>query len=148
VLVESVLAFVEDKARAIGECIRVTKPGGYVGLNEALWLTEPPADKVAQTQGLGTEILTEAAWRALWDSLNLHHSQIEIASVEARTETRDRIEWAGWSWVLKAWRRVLGQYVKNPAFRQALKEQFDTPMELFRCLGYGLSVGQKPTGDV
>jgi len=97
VLVESVLAFVEDKARAIGECIRVTKPGGYVGLNEALWLTEPPADKVAQTQGLGTEILTEAAWRALWDSLNLHHSQIEIASVEARTETRDRIEWVGWS---------------------------------------------------
>jgi arsenite methyltransferase len=35
VIVESVLAFVEDKPRAIRECIRVTKPGGYVGLNES-----------------------------------------------------------------------------------------------------------------
>ena len=34
VIVESVLAFVDDKPRAIRECIRVTKPGGYVGLNE------------------------------------------------------------------------------------------------------------------
>ena len=34
VIVESVLAFVDDKACAIRECIRVTKPGGYVGLNE------------------------------------------------------------------------------------------------------------------
>lgn len=31
---ESVLAFVGDKQRAIREMVRVTKPGGYVGLNE------------------------------------------------------------------------------------------------------------------
>jgi ubiquinone/menaquinone biosynthesis C-methylase UbiE len=41
VVCESVLAFVEDKRRAIGECVRVTKPGGHVGLNEGLWLTDP-----------------------------------------------------------------------------------------------------------
>ena len=29
---ESVIAFVEDKQQAIRECVRVTKPGGYVGL--------------------------------------------------------------------------------------------------------------------
>jgi arsenite methyltransferase len=35
VMVESVVAFVGDKARAIRECVRVTRPGGYVGLNES-----------------------------------------------------------------------------------------------------------------
>ena len=31
---ESVLAFVEDKPRAIRECVRMARPGRYVGLNE------------------------------------------------------------------------------------------------------------------
>ncbi|MFX1555480.1 MAG: class I SAM-dependent methyltransferase, partial [Promethearchaeota archaeon] len=40
VLCESVLAFIEDKPRAIRECVRVVKPGGYVGLNETFWIEE------------------------------------------------------------------------------------------------------------
>lgn len=32
VIVESVLAFVTDKPRALAECIRVTRPGGHVGV--------------------------------------------------------------------------------------------------------------------
>ena len=46
VFVESVLIFVEDKARAIRECVRVTKPGGYVGLNEGFWTEQPSTELV------------------------------------------------------------------------------------------------------
>jgi len=37
VIGESVIAFPEDKQRAVNECVRVTKPGGYVGFNESTW---------------------------------------------------------------------------------------------------------------
>ena len=48
VIVESVLAFVEDKQRAIREGVRVTKPGGYVGLNEMFWIKEPSPEIAGQ----------------------------------------------------------------------------------------------------
>jgi ubiquinone/menaquinone biosynthesis C-methylase UbiE len=48
VFCESVLAFVEDKTRAIQECVHVTRPGGYVGLNETYWIKEPSPEMVAQ----------------------------------------------------------------------------------------------------
>ena len=35
VIVESVLAFVENKKKAVQEVMRVTKPGGYMGINES-----------------------------------------------------------------------------------------------------------------
>jgi SAM-dependent methyltransferase len=50
VFCESVLAFVEDKPRAIGECVRVTRPGGYVGLNETYWIKEPSPEMVARVR--------------------------------------------------------------------------------------------------
>ena len=34
VITESVTAFPEDKQKAVNEYVRVTKPGGYIGLNE------------------------------------------------------------------------------------------------------------------
>ncbi|MDI6799669.1 MAG: class I SAM-dependent methyltransferase [Actinomycetota bacterium] len=39
VICESVVAFAHDKAEVLKECARVTKVGGYVGLNETTWLT-------------------------------------------------------------------------------------------------------------
>jgi len=38
VITESVTAFPPDKGLAIKEYARVTKPGGFIGLNEATWL--------------------------------------------------------------------------------------------------------------
>ena len=53
VFCESVIAFVEDKHRAIQECVRVTKPGGYVGLNESFWVEAPSPEDVARAGALG-----------------------------------------------------------------------------------------------
>ncbi|MGB3904086.1 MAG: class I SAM-dependent methyltransferase, partial [Anaerolineae bacterium] len=38
VIAESVTTFIEDKQSAVSEYARVAKPGGYVGLNEEIWL--------------------------------------------------------------------------------------------------------------
>lgn len=43
VVCESVTAFPEDKRKAVSEYVRITKPGGHIGLNETTWLKTPPA---------------------------------------------------------------------------------------------------------
>ena len=75
VICESVLAFVADKPRAIRECIRVAKSGGYVGLNETFWSAEASPELVARAQaalGLGADILSAVTWRVLWEESGLH----------------------------------------------------------------------------
>ena len=144
VICESVLAFIEDKPRAIRELVRVVKPGGYVGLNETFWIEEPPPERAEQAREWGTNILTAEAWQALWGESRLQDRVVRTYQIDARTEVKSRIRWIGWSWILKAWYRVLSLYLKNPAARQFIKEQLgSTPREMFGCLGYGLFVGRK-----
>ena len=88
IICESVLAFVEDKVRAIGECVRLTKPGGYVGLNEAVWLEEPSPEKAAQAVELGTDILTVDAWQELWERSGLLDRVVNIRQINARQEVK------------------------------------------------------------
>ncbi len=44
VICESVLGFVDDKDRAVRELARVTKPGGWAGINASLWVGELPPE--------------------------------------------------------------------------------------------------------
>jgi len=146
VLCESVMAFVEDKQRAISECVRVTRPGGYVGLNEGLWLSPPTESMVERVKAaIGPSVPTEQESRTLWESSGLTQRTIRIGRVEPRAEVRSRIRWIGLRWMLRAWGRALRLYLANPGMRQAIKNQFDVPMDVFEYAGYGLFVGRKPT---
>ena len=144
VIAESVLAFVEDKEAAIHELIRVTRPGGYVGLNETYWIREPSAELLAQSIHIGSEIISEAEWRAIWEALPLEERTIETFSLEAKQEVWDRIGWVGCRSVLLAWGRVIKLLFSNPRAREALKQQLGTPAEMINAMGYGLFVGRKP----
>jgi SAM-dependent methyltransferase len=144
VICESVLIFVEDKAQAIRECVRVAKPGGYVGLNEAVWIKQPSPELVAQVKdAIGPFIPTQEAWEALWGASGLQDRVVKIRQVDARTEVRSRIQWIGWRWLLGAWGRGLRLYITKPAVRQSIKEVFDVPAEVFQYAGYGLFAGRK-----
>ena len=144
VFAESVLVFVEDKARAIRECVRVAKPGGYVGLNEGLWIKQPSPEMVARVKdAIGPFIPTNETWQALWEASGLQERVVKICQVDARTEVKSRIRWIGWRWLLGAWGRGLRLYVTNPAVRQSIKEMFDVPPEVFEYAGYGLFAGRK-----
>ena len=144
VLCESVLAFVEDKTRAISECVRVTKPGGYVGLNEGLWLKEPPPGMAERVKdAIGPSVPDEEAWRSLWEASGLQDRVVRIRQVDPRAEVRSRIGWIGWPWILRAWGRALHLYVRDRAIRQSIKQQLGVPTDVFRFAGYGLFAGQK-----
>ena len=146
VLCESVLDFVDDKAGAIRECVRVTKPGGRVGLNEGVWLAEPPPGMVEQVKdALGSAVPTEECWRSLWENSGLQDREVRIRQVDSRTEIESRIRWIGWRWMLRAWGRALRLYLSNPSVRRSIKRQFDVPRDVFEFAGYGLFVGSKAT---
>lgn len=147
VFCESVLAFVKDKRRAIQECIRVSKPGGYVGLNEAYFTTELSPDLVARAQAsLGTDVPTDSVWRTLWAESALQDQVVRLYPIVPRVEIKDRIEWIGWRWVVKGWGRFMRLYIAHPEIRQSLREMFDAPAEVMQKMGYGLFVGRKPLG--
>jgi arsenite methyltransferase len=144
VFAESVLIFVEDKARAIRECVRVTKPGGYVGLNEGFWTERPPAELIARAErAVGPCVPTLETWQALWAASGLQEQVVQTRQIDAGREVKSRIQWIGWRWLLRAWGRGLRLYIAHPAIRQSIKEQFDVPPEVFQYLRYGLFVGKK-----
>jgi SAM-dependent methyltransferase len=144
VFLESVMIFVEDKARAIREYVRVTKPGGYVGLSEGFWTEQPRPELVALARdAVGPCVPTKEAWRALWEASGLRERVVQTRQIDASTEVRSRIEWIGWRWLLRAWGRALRLCITNPSIRQSIKAQFDVPPEVFQYLGYGLFVGKK-----
>ncbi len=145
VIVESVVAFVEDKARAIRECTRVARPGGYVGLNESFF-TQAPTPKLAQmmrrTCG-GIDPPTLTTWQTLWDASGLQDRLTRTYSIDARREIRDRMQWIGARWALKAFARLFYLYLTRPDARSSIKEQFGSGAGSLETMEYGLFVGRK-----
>jgi ubiquinone/menaquinone biosynthesis C-methylase UbiE len=144
VIVESVLAFVENKKSAIDELLRVTKPGGYIGLNESFWTEPPPGELRWKELGIGPEIILIDDWRQLWEQAPLEDRLIEVLKLDPKQELRDRIRWIGWRSILPAWGRVIRIMLRDRSQRQSLKKQLDTPPGVIKIMGYGLFVGKKP----
>jgi len=143
---ESVLIFVDDKPAAIAECVRVTRPGGHVGLSESCWLADRMRDVVAQMHvlGLDADVPTAAEWRALWASSGLEDRVVRLRHVDTRREIRDRIEWVGPRWALRGFGRGLLLYLRDPTARGMLREYFTAPsIQLMSKLGYGIFAGRK-----
>jgi SAM-dependent methyltransferase len=144
VVVESVLAFVEDKTRALAECARVTRRNGWVGMNETVWLAEAPTGELAvDADALGTWLVTQGQWRALWQDGPLVNQMHELHPLSMREEVRSRVAWIGWRWLLPAWGRALRIALSDPEARAALREQLGYPTALVDLMGYVLSTGRR-----
>jgi arsenite methyltransferase len=65
VLSESVNAFIPDKVKAMRQYARVTKPDGFIGINEVNWLSEPSPDLRAYAAFVmaGADFLTFDGWK-------------------------------------------------------------------------------------
>jgi arsenite methyltransferase len=144
VIVESVVAFVADKARAIRECRRVTKPGGYVGLNEAFF-TEAPTPEMSKlvSRELGVELPLIETWQTLWEASGLQDRVLRTHQIDARREIRGRLQWIGARWALAAFGRLFWLYLTRPTARQSLKAQFGSSAGSLNTMRYGIFVGRK-----
>ncbi|MFQ6087717.1 MAG: class I SAM-dependent methyltransferase, partial [Candidatus Methanofastidiosia archaeon] len=73
VISESVTSFTKDKGKTIREYVRVTKPGGYIGLNETTWMnTKPPKELIEYVYRAmgGIKPETSNVWKELWKVLD------------------------------------------------------------------------------
>lgn len=154
VITESVTAFPKDKQKAVNEYARVTKPGGYVGLNESTWLkTPPPPELIAwASQDLGANIgpLTSEEWTGLLANAGLGEIVTKIFAVNLRDEGRGMLRRYGWGGMLGIVGRMLSLYVTSPAYRKFMKEVRKneiTPANLEEYFGYGLYVGRKQSAS-
>ena len=150
VITESVTAFPEDKQRAVNEYARVTKPGGYVGLNESTWLKVPPPPELVAwaSQDLGAHVkpLTSDDWAGLLEDAGLTEIVVNVYEVRARKEAKDIVRRYGYGGMLRSIFRGLSLYARNPAYRRFVKEVREEgikPDNLEEYFGYGIYVGRK-----
>jgi ubiquinone/menaquinone biosynthesis C-methylase UbiE len=150
VITESVTAFPDDKQRAVDEYARVTRPGGYVGLNESTWRKVPPPPEVVawagQDLGANVKPLTSDEWLGLLEGAGLKDIFVRTHEVNTKNEARGLLRRYGCGGMLGVLWRMLSLYAKNPAYRRFVKEVRKdgvAPKDLEEFFGYGIYVGRK-----
>jgi len=143
VIGEFITGLLDDKQKGVNEYLRVTKPGGYIGLNEATWIKTPPpaglVEYLSSTYGVKGEIPTSDGWKELLEGSGLRDIVVRTYKVNALSDWRnDLID------LLRVWHRALYLYIRSPAFRRFIKEaKLSFPKNLLEYLGYGIYVGRK-----
>jgi hypothetical protein len=134
----------------VNEYARVTKPGGYVGLNETTWLKVPPPPEVVawaeQDVGASVKPLTAEAWKGLLAVAGLKDIVTKTYAINLQDEAQGILQRYGLGGMLRVMGRMLRLYVKNPAYREFVKRVRQggvAPTNLVEYFGYGLFVGQK-----
>lgn len=150
IITESVTAFPEDKQKAVQEYARVTKPGGYIGLNESTWLKVPPPPEmvawVSQDIGATVKPLTADEWKSLLRNAGLEEVYVSISPVDTQIEAKGIVQRYGYGGIIGILGRTLRLYLRNPNYRQFVKRVRDqgiTPENIEEYFGYGFYVGRK-----
>jgi len=149
VISESVVSFVQDKERAIKEYARVVKPGGYVGINEAIWLTHsPPSELDEYVQRIsGAKLINAEQWRRLFNDAGLEEFEVRVYRTSALKQYIDEIAYIGFRDYFKGWSRFLSMLFTQPDFRRYMKDIWPSSHLLkifFKHIGYGLFADRKP----
>lgn len=147
VICESVLAFVPDKLKALREFKRVTKPGGYVGYTEAIWLTPPEADvkaKMDSYTGMGDGIQLSEAWEKLIQQVGLENITCHHYPLSLMEDAKTQIQRMGVSRLLKAWGETFKLMLTDSEYRAFMVNAGKMPKRMMKNMGYGVYMGQVP----
>lgn len=147
VICESVLAFVKDKRKAVSEFARVTKPGGYVGLNESIWLKTPTKEVVEYFFRFNAStFLYSDEWVELLKESGMKDIVVRTYRLTAMKEFFDRMKLIGLKRVIRGWARVISKLISDAEFRKALKGSLPTSgnaADFMKYTGYAIYVARK-----
>jgi len=151
VITESVTALADDKQKAIMEYVRVTKPGGMIGLNETSWLKYPPPPEMLAwaSQDVSTTVapIKPDEWSTLLRTAGLEDIFVKIVPIQVQDESKMIISRYGFGELLRILGRTLRLYLKSKDYRNFVREVQQggiTPDHLEDYFGYGLFIGKKP----
>lgn len=150
IICESVNAFIENRQRAINEYMRVTQRGGYVGLNECIWIKAPTPRLVEYvSHTMGAEFPASAGWQALLEGCGLRDVTVRTYKVNPIGQWINEVRQFDFNDFLRAWYSFLSMYLKSSSFRRVIKEKYLSGLspgmffEFFNYLGYGIYVGRQ-----
>ena len=129
-LCESVNVFIPDLQKAAREYVRVVKPGGYVGLNESVWHSDPPE--------MGEKLIE------MLRSAGLVEIQDRTYPVQMKAEMRSQFSFLSTQDYLGILGRTIKSMFKDPGTRQTFRTAFREPRSAIDHMGYGLYVGKIP----
>jgi arsenite methyltransferase len=149
VIGESVNAFIENKQKAASEYMRVTKPRGYVGLNECVWIKTPPP-KLAEylTRIMGAEFPSrDNGWKELLAGSGLIELIARVYKTSILSQWASEVRQIEFLDFVKAWGRFFSLCFKSSACRRFSREALTTMprsiFSLFQYFSYGIYVGRK-----
>ncbi len=150
VITESVTAFPADKNKAIQEYVRVTKPGGFIGLNEGTWLKTPVPEEIMAwaSQDLGANVtpLQSGEWVKLLEDAGLVDIFQRTSTISTREESRGILDRYGWGGFMGSLAQAFLLYLRDPNYREFLKsigKEGLIPPDLDEYFGYGIYIGKK-----
>lgn len=147
VVCESVLAFLPEREKAVSEFVRVTKPGGYVGVSESTWIKDPTAElraEVTASFGGNLDVQSPEEWQALLEAGGLKDIVARTNEITVGSEFSNRIKRLGGAkGMARLWARMPSLLIKRPVYRSFIKDAFAMPKEVMSYWGYGLYVGQR-----
>ncbi len=145
------LSFVPDKPRALGELIRVAKPGGHIGLNESCFLKTPVPEKLAAFLSrqfhIDATLETPEYYQDLLRASGLQDIRVTRYSITARGDIVDRAKWFGVRGVMTNLYRIIAFSLSSQENRtemaRLLSAQRDVPPGFYEYYGYAILVGRK-----
>lgn len=144
VICESVIAFLKDKQGGINEFVRVTKPGGYVGINEVTWTGTPTQKSVEYMARLtGADFLDSDGWKKLLEVSGLRDIAVKTCKFDALKQLRDEISWMELRDFFGPWYKVLLLFTQSQEYRNYIKGMVHTPLNITKHMGHGIYAGRK-----
>jgi ubiquinone/menaquinone biosynthesis C-methylase UbiE len=145
VMCESVNVFVPDKAKAMSEYARVVRPGGFVGLNEAIWVNDPTENvRKIIVEATGQQFEPSATWQKLLTEAGLIDVTASDHKMAMGQEARNQSKLLSFRTYLRILGRTIKVLLTDRETRALLKYMSSSPRQYFDYLGYGLYVGRKP----
>lgn len=144
VICESVMIFIPDKKKAVKEFIRVTKPGGYVGLEEVAWINKPSKKIKERLDGFfGSEIMTPGGWKKLLADSGLENIVARTRKQNMLNEVFDQM--GRWNIIeyFKVHYRFWAGFITKPSYRRFIWDALKLPWNLMDYWGYGIYAGRK-----
>jgi len=145
VISESVNIFSEDKREAMSEYVRVTRPGGYVGMTEMTWL-KPPSPELEDTfkSMIYAQALDAGGWQGLMKEAGLVDVVSSTHRIDIRSETKGRFERYGRWGIVKVILRTLVMVLRDRRSRRFMKAGVGAlSKDVLDVVGYGVYAGRK-----
>ena len=141
VLGEFITGLVDDKESAVSEFVRVAKPGGTIGLNEATWLKTPPPEEIIgflkRTAGFKGELFTSDGWQKLLERCEMKEIKTKTFKTDSLRDPKEDIKD-----LIRSFPGVVYSLIRHLKFREFIKMAMVTPKNLLDYFGYGLYVGR------